>query len=127
MADETVALNFPGDLIVAEIEGGSLVLHVWAATKEELAAWQPMAAGIIESIRFIELPPTPRPAMSPVAGGRLLTSKQVETTSWTTWIAAANDSGNPGTIASGVPASGARFAPPARHFSLQPVFGDRPE
>lgn len=69
MGEGVMALNFPGSLTVAEIEGGSLVVHIWAATEEELAVWRPIAAGIVESIRFIEPPPTPRPAASPEAAG----------------------------------------------------------
>lgn len=49
-----VALAFPGRLIVVDMGGASFVVHIWAASEEELAAWLPMATQIAASIRFTE-------------------------------------------------------------------------
>jgi hypothetical protein len=56
-----LALAFPSRLIVAAVDGGFLLVHVWAADEEELAAWLPEAQRVISSIGFAQppLPATP--------------------------------------------------------------------
>ncbi len=51
-----LALAFPGTLTVAQVDGGLLIVHVWAADAEELEAWLPLAEGLVSSIRFLEEP-----------------------------------------------------------------------
>lgn len=53
--EEVLALAFPSRLIVAQMDRDTLVVHIWAADEEGLAAWLPEATGIVASIRF--LPP----------------------------------------------------------------------
>ncbi len=54
--DPTLALAFPGTLTVAQVDGGFLIVHVWASDADELEAWLPMAEGVVSSIRFLREP-----------------------------------------------------------------------
>ena len=51
-----LALAFPGTLTVAQVDGGFLVVHVWAADADELEAWLPLAERVVSSIRFLAEP-----------------------------------------------------------------------
>jgi len=51
-----LALAFPGRLTVAQVGGGFLIVHVWAADAEELERWLPLAERLVASIRFLEQP-----------------------------------------------------------------------
>jgi WD40-like Beta Propeller Repeat len=51
-----LALGFPGTLTVAQVDGGFLIVHVWAADADELEAWLPLAERVVSSIRFLRAP-----------------------------------------------------------------------
>lgn len=52
--DAVVALGFPSRLIAAELDGGTVLVHIWAATDEELSAWLPTAMQIVGTIAFLD-------------------------------------------------------------------------
>jgi hypothetical protein len=52
--DALVALGFPGRLIAAELGGGTVLVHIWAVSDEELTAWLPTAMQLVGSIAFID-------------------------------------------------------------------------
>ena len=47
-------LTIPSRLTVADIDGVTVFVLVWALTAEDLDAWLPEADGIIGSFRFLE-------------------------------------------------------------------------
>jgi hypothetical protein len=51
-----LALAFPSTLTVALVDGGFLIVHVWAADADELEAWLPLAERVVSSIRFLGEP-----------------------------------------------------------------------
>lgn len=53
MGSDVLALGFPSRLIVARSGEGVIVVHIWAATDEDLATWLPLATEFVDSITFV--------------------------------------------------------------------------
>jgi hypothetical protein len=48
-----VPLGLPARLIVAEVAGATIIVHVWAAREADLADWLPVAMEFVDSIEFV--------------------------------------------------------------------------
>ena len=58
-------LHVPSRLTVADVEGETVLVQIWAATEADLAAWIPVATPFVDSIHFIQLLPLPTPHGTP--------------------------------------------------------------
>ena len=47
-------VNVPSRLIVADIDGVTIFIMIWARTPDDLAAWVPTAESFVGSIHFDE-------------------------------------------------------------------------
>jgi hypothetical protein len=47
-----VLLSLPSDMTFVDVDGGTLVVQVWAATEADLEAWRPLVAPMLETLRF---------------------------------------------------------------------------
>jgi len=53
LTTDNVVLNLPARLIVADIDGDTVFVLIWARTTADLDAWMPIANEFVESIRFV--------------------------------------------------------------------------
>ena len=51
-----VLLSVPARLVVTDVDGMTIVLQAWAATKDDLDAWMPTATEFLDSVHFIGQP-----------------------------------------------------------------------
>jgi hypothetical protein len=56
-----VVLTRPSRLILADVDGVTILVDVWALTADDLAAWLPIASTFVESIHFLDQPATSDP------------------------------------------------------------------
>ena len=51
-----VALDIPSLIVVADVDGTTVMVQAWAATDGDLEAWLPVARELIDSIHFLDEP-----------------------------------------------------------------------
>ena len=54
LTGDNVLLNLPSRLIVADIDGETIFILIWARTPDDLVAWLPTAESFVDSIHFDE-------------------------------------------------------------------------
>jgi hypothetical protein len=53
-----VGLDVPSRIVVGTVDGALVMVQTWAASEAELDRWLPLAAEVVESMRFVEPAPS---------------------------------------------------------------------